>query len=69
MLPVPISVHGTDKDADAASRIMPGSVDTPLWCRGEGGVWFRRTLRHLGDAADCALSCPRLVGTSQYFIN
>ena len=47
---VPVMCHGAEKSDDASELKMPGSYDTPLWCRGENGTWFRRSLRYLGSA-------------------
>ena len=36
---------GMEKTEDQAERAVPGAFDVMMWCRGEGGCWFRKTLR------------------------
>ena len=55
---VPVVLHGTVKCAESDGQFMPGSFDTPIWCRGENAAWFHRTLRYLGHAAACFIVDP-----------
>lgn len=44
---VTVTVNGADKPGPDVPRRLPATFDAPLWFKGAGETWLRKTFRHL----------------------